>query len=292
MTGFGGRKGPNVPHYLANLNAIPSEQDLATQQQDNFDFHNDLAPFTNTEFLDFDQGENFLQSPIDYNDELNGADSVAGPGDGSAQDFDFQFAPIDPFLTSEGPLSITHPPLPLLPQTPFPTSPTTYHPQPHPQPTTTTNKRTHPPPTTTTTTTPSTPSSSNPPAEPTARLAAEEDKRRRNTAASARFRVKKKQREQALEKTAKELGDRARALEQKVAQLQTQNEWLKGLVVEKRGEGWMREEWRRRGGGGVEGEKEKEGEGEREGEQGERRAGGEKEGVGTATAAAAAVLDI
>ncbi|KAL8627512.1 hypothetical protein Q9189_006776 [Teloschistes chrysophthalmus] len=108
MTGFGGRKGPNVPHYLANLNAIPSEQDLATQQQDNFDFHNDLAPFTNTEFLDFDQGENFLQSPIDYNDELNGADSVAGPGDGSAQDFG-TFKPLLPMLSQA---EINNTPLP------------------------------------------------------------------------------------------------------------------------------------------------------------------------------------
>lgn len=87
MSGIGGRKGPNVSQYLANLNAIPSEHDLATQQSNNFDFHNDLAPFTNTEFLDFDQGENVFQSPIDYNDELNATDSVAGPADGSTQDF-------------------------------------------------------------------------------------------------------------------------------------------------------------------------------------------------------------
>lgn len=94
--------------------------------------------------------------------------------------------------------------------------------------------------------------------------------------------MKKKQREQALEKTAKELGDKAKALEQKVAQLQTQNEWLKGLVVEKKGEGFLREEWRRRGGGGGAGEGEGDGEvGVGEGKGEERRAGGEKEGVGT-----------
>ena len=66
---------------------------------------------------------------------------------------------------------------------------------------------------------------------PLARHAAEEDKRRRNTAASARFRVKKKQREQALEKTAEELKSRAQELEAKVGQLQKENEWLRGLVV-------------------------------------------------------------
>lgn len=64
-----------------------------------------------------------------------------------------------------------------------------------------------------------------------ARLAAEEDKRRRNTAASARFRVKKKQREQALEKTAKEMTERAGLLEQRVQALEIENRWLKGLIT-------------------------------------------------------------
>ncbi|GAM86387.1 hypothetical protein ANO11243_044010 [Dothideomycetidae sp. 11243] len=67
------------------------------------------------------------------------------------------------------------------------------------------------------------------------RVAVEEDKRRRNTAASARFRVKKKQREQALEKTAKEMGDRVAVLEARISQLKMENEWLKGLITEKNG---------------------------------------------------------
>jgi hypothetical protein len=66
-----------------------------------------------------------------------------------------------------------------------------------------------------------------------ARVAAEEDKRRRNTAASARFRIKKKQREQALEKTAKEMTEKASKLETKVQQLEMENKWLKGLITEK-----------------------------------------------------------
>ena len=69
------------------------------------------------------------------------------------------------------------------------------------------------------------------------RAAAEEDKRRRNTAASARFRVKKKQREQALEKTAKEMTDRADALEARITQLEMENKWLRNLVVEKSAKG-------------------------------------------------------
>jgi hypothetical protein len=69
--------------------------------------------------------------------------------------------------------------------------------------------------------------------EDSSRHAADEDKRRRNTAASARFRVKKKQREQALEKSAKEMVDKVTSLESKVSQLETENKWLKNLLVEK-----------------------------------------------------------
>lgn len=65
------------------------------------------------------------------------------------------------------------------------------------------------------------------------RLAAEEDKRRRNTAASARFRVKKKQREQALEKNAKDMTDKANRLEKRVNELEMENRWLKGLITDK-----------------------------------------------------------
>lgn len=69
--------------------------------------------------------------------------------------------------------------------------------------------------------------------EEASRMAAEEDKRRRNTAASARFRVKKKQREQALEKSAKEMSDKVANLEAKISQLETENQWLKKLILEK-----------------------------------------------------------
>lgn len=69
--------------------------------------------------------------------------------------------------------------------------------------------------------------------EDASRVAAEEDKRRRNTAASARFRIKKKQREQALEKSAKEMTEKVTSLENKVSQLETENKWLKNLLVEK-----------------------------------------------------------
>lgn len=94
---------------------------------------------------------------------------------------------------------------------------------------------------------------------PTSRLAAEEDKRRRNTAASARFRVKKKQREQALERQAKELADKTKTLEDRVAKLETENEWLKELVVARDGregleeavEGWRRRKGKESSSGGA-----------------------------------------
>lgn len=62
-------------------------------------------------------------------------------------------------------------------------------------------------------------------------LAAAEDKRRRNTAASARFRLKKKEREAALEGKAKELEARVSELERECEGLRRENGWLKGLVV-------------------------------------------------------------
>ncbi|KAI2824609.1 transcriptional regulator family: bZIP [Aspergillus niger] len=72
--------------------------------------------------------------------------------------------------------------------------------------------------------------------EEAARIAAEEDKRRRNTAASARFRVKKKMREQALEKTVKETTEKNTALEARVTALELENQWLKNLITEKNGQ--------------------------------------------------------
>ncbi|KAK4120017.1 hypothetical protein N657DRAFT_580586 [Parathielavia appendiculata] len=71
--------------------------------------------------------------------------------------------------------------------------------------------------------------------EEASRLAAEEDKRKRNTAASARFRIKKKQREQELEKRSKEMAEKVTMLEGRISALETENKWLKSLVTEKHG---------------------------------------------------------
>ncbi|KAL1407349.1 hypothetical protein Q8F55_006771 [Vanrija albida] len=59
----------------------------------------------------------------------------------------------------------------------------------------------------------------------------EEDKRRRNTEASARFRAKKKEREQALEYRAKELEAQVATLTAEKASLEKENNLLKFIVV-------------------------------------------------------------
>jgi hypothetical protein len=59
------------------------------------------------------------------------------------------------------------------------------------------------------------------------------DKRRRNTAASARFRIKKKMREQTLQRTACEMTEKARFFENKVHELEREIKWLKDLLVAK-----------------------------------------------------------
>ncbi|CEP18422.1 hypothetical protein [Parasitella parasitica] len=71
------------------------------------------------------------------------------------------------------------------------------------------------------------------PIEDDSELSVDDDKRRRNTAASARFRMKKKLREQALEKTTKEMAENVEKLESRVKELEMEAKWLRALVIEK-----------------------------------------------------------
>jgi hypothetical protein len=59
-----------------------------------------------------------------------------------------------------------------------------------------------------------------------------EQKRLRNTAASARFRAKKKRREQSLERASTEKRQQVQRLEKRVGELEEENRWLKDLVWE------------------------------------------------------------
>ena len=58
-------------------------------------------------------------------------------------------------------------------------------------------------------------------------------KRLRNTAASARFRARKKLREQRLERSARERKEKLAALEARIRELEAENKWLKSLAIEK-----------------------------------------------------------
>ncbi|OQO02957.1 hypothetical protein B0A48_11240 [Cryoendolithus antarcticus] len=242
MSNFAGaRRAPNVSQYLANLNTIPSQQEMAAQQAD-FDLGNDGLDFlTNTEFFDFDAstfgngltGGDFsaaASAPVLPSAAGNGA-AVAGMlrhhtyTDSSRPRTDeivtapsYQFSEFQTY-----PPSMVNSPSALSPSTP--TTLAAFHAS-HPA-----SKRKA-----------STALIAD--LEEQSRNVAEEDKRRRNTAASARFRVKKKQREQALEKQTKEMTEKVSSLEGKVQQLEMENKWLKGLITEKSDRKGMEEQFR------------------------------------------------
>lgn len=65
------------------------------------------------------------------------------------------------------------------------------------------------------------------------RPAIEEEKRKRNTAASARFRIKKKQKEQLMEKAVQDMSEKSKNLENYVQELESEIKFLKGLLLEK-----------------------------------------------------------
>ncbi|KAI9104603.1 hypothetical protein DFS34DRAFT_603806 [Phlyctochytrium arcticum] len=73
------------------------------------------------------------------------------------------------------------------------------------------------------------------------------DKRRRNTAASARFRAKKKMREQALERTAKSMTDKADQLERRVKEYEMELKWLRQLVTDRDGKKRLRDVYEENG---------------------------------------------
>lgn len=244
MSTFGGRRGPNVSQYLRDLNAI-SPHDTTGEEGFNVEDSQDLALFTNTEFFDFDSGQNqdFQAQPVKV--DIEGARNAhqvpakdvnppaSAMGEMSNLDFmnnDFNFPE---FTTAAYPASsmsgFTDAPQNFPPLQP---NHAVYGNQIPPQQqaayaqdaTRVGEKRKAD-------AAGVTPRQTN--MEDASRVAAEEDKRRRNTAASARFRFKKKQREQALEKSAKEMTEKVNSLESKVSQLETENKWLKNLLVEK-----------------------------------------------------------
>ncbi|WPG98717.1 regulatory protein cys-3/bZIP transcription factor (MetR) [Acrodontium crateriforme] len=213
-----GRRAPNVSQYLANLNTVPSAQDIAAQDfalpDDGLDF------LTNAEFFDFD---NFnvttdfappAQKPAMTNSTASHTGLKAWSADQST-DQAYQFGEFQTY-----PSSVAASPSIASPQNGIHGA---YPPQAHALAYQAGDKRKAS----------VVDMGASGELDESSRAAVDEDKRRRNTAASARFRVKKKQREQALEKSAKEMSDKVAALESKVQQLEMENKWLKGLITEK-----------------------------------------------------------
>ncbi|KAL2020786.1 hypothetical protein VTK56DRAFT_7984 [Thermocarpiscus australiensis] len=237
---FSSGRGVNVSQYLRNLNVQEPavEETLITDE----DLAKDLALFTNTQFYDFETGQHtdYQAPPVkpevtqSSTEDVTPTDPVMGdfPGGFDFMSGDFSFGDFSSTYTS--------PTIPAFPDAlgnlqPIQPNPQTAYPPQVPQ---------HQPGYVT-----SAPriggekrkaEAISPPNrvlsfEEASRLAAEEDKRRRNTAASARFRIKKKQREQALERSAKEMSEKVTILEGRISALETENKWLKSLVTEKHG---------------------------------------------------------
>ncbi|KAF2490731.1 hypothetical protein BU16DRAFT_469769 [Lophium mytilinum] len=225
---YNGRRGPNVSQYIANLNTIQPAEDLPDPL---LNIEEDLALFTNTEFIDWDHATaapprtSALPRTTPSRSFLTARATTMTnvaiyPGDFHFQDFSgFNSTITDPQLPNLSQNTPAGYPLASY-GSPVSNSASPVSPEFGPGPG---EKRkldaiTDP--------------NGSTGEEPT-RVAAEEDKRRRNTAASARFRVKKKQREQALEKSAKDMTDKVGVLETKITQLEMENKWLKSLITEK-----------------------------------------------------------
>ena len=227
---------------MANLNS-PSIAD------ESFSLDPDLSLYTNTEFYDFDSGQNTdfqpqattanVEAPITASPADLTSTQVHSPSLGVISDF---FADIGNINFNIGDLASAYP-LPQMPATNLSSMPSINVNVPAPSPAPAagapgyTPTFTRPAATTRANVRRETDSSNvDRTPEEQSRVAAEEDKRRRNTAASARFRVKKKQREQALERSAKELTEKNQILEQRVQQLETECKWLRNLLTEKTGD--------------------------------------------------------
>lgn len=273
MSSYGGRRAPNFAQYLEDLNTIPSPYDQSTQQQSSEPFNIDaeLALFTNTEFLDFgpfgdmnmpmgfspaedDAKRQEEKQAVEKNTELDYMELLNDLGNIPDYTTTFTSAEESHNLQQQQTNPTFHS-IPAVQNTaarPYEQNPASVQQAPQSR----VAKAEIPSPTTNISSFVSTPmqvagskrkhSSDAKSLDESARAAAEEDKRRRNTAASARFRVKKKQREQALEKSVKEASEKNAVLEARVSQLELENQWLKNLITEKNssesGEGKQRSE--------------------------------------------------
>lgn len=246
MSAYKGHRGPNVSQYIANLNQLSPPQDLLAEPQP---VEEDFTAFLNADFFDVNNGRNVnvdFAPSIDFDVDLDPEQTqqaktagkapheAADPSTEAAMDFnlnsDFQFTDFNNFgpnpILDTGMQNLSQPQQNHYPLPSAYASPTSSI-SPIAQGFDQANKKRK--------IENVAPVMQQQSLDENVRVAAEEDKRRRNTAASARFRVKKKQREQALEKTAKDMSDKVNLLEVRIQQLETENAWLKGLITEKNG---------------------------------------------------------
>jgi hypothetical protein len=232
MSGYRGRAGPNFSEFLDSLNSMSPPYDQDQFNADGINIDDGLAMFTNTDFTHFD-----LPSIPDAGAANFDLDNNAAATDGIKYE-DLLAGTISPSISFDSPSNtVPSEPVPFYPNynTPIqPAPPANGFRVNPPPPSSVASSTTSPqiqPPKKRKTDAPSPAVST----DEQSRFAAEEDKRRRNTAASARFRVKKKQREVALERTVKEVNDKNTKLQAKLNQLEMENKWLKNLIVEKNG---------------------------------------------------------
>ncbi|KAE8358578.1 hypothetical protein BDV27DRAFT_137475 [Aspergillus caelatus] len=260
MTEYNGRRAPNFSQYLDDLNAIPSPYDQAVQQQQQQGSYNldaDLSLFTNAEFFDFDNFGDLNLPGFDSveSDNLKKKESNQATGHNSDMEFldllggfgnmpEYSATGFNSVNAQPQPASLQNAQFSTVPQMPngslnAASSPNESISTSSPSPAAQSQAPAPPASTSSSAVGPkrkNTQKSAAMSVEEAARVAAEEDKRRRNTAASARFRVKKKMREQALEKTVKETTEKNTALEARVTALELENQWLKNLITEKNGQ--------------------------------------------------------
>lgn len=95
---YNGRRAPNVSQYIATLNMTPTAQELAAQSSSEaFNLEEDLAMFTNTQFFDFDLGQDANLQPVDFeldgvaHGQMRGGDAPAAVGQANdgLKDLDF-----------------------------------------------------------------------------------------------------------------------------------------------------------------------------------------------------------
>lgn len=226
MSSYRGRHGPNFSQYLSDLNML-SPQDKPVPEDN--DFSNDLAMYTNTDFTNLDMPGSLAEDDAfnwDLSTDGQNQDNVKYEELLGAPDAGTDFGNFGAIETAAVPPQPTFYPSYNTPIQPAPATGFPPAEQISPNAAPRENRRSR---------AGTVQSVDQLSVEEKSRVAAEEDKRRRNTAASARFRVKKKQREQALERTLKEAQDKSSKLEAKVSQLETENRWLKNLITEKNG---------------------------------------------------------